>query len=235
MITAPALPASAYPFAPVWAVVERLATYAAALYTKLTAANPPATPRNPRAASKRALSAFFWLVALGTTLAGDRTYLPVARKPRAVPAAKTRARPARPYSVDDRERDERRRIRKAFATLPLGIVAERIARRLGLTEADPLWPHELAKISQTTVEYLGSRKVGGSAPEPPLGAAPPDPHPLEARTPASAPDQKWMRVWGRCPQRGPGAEPPAFPTSPPDNSARRRLLGGTSLYSVWDP
>jgi hypothetical protein len=48
VISAHPLPRSSDPLTSVWAVVERLATYATALYTKLTAANPPATPRNPR-------------------------------------------------------------------------------------------------------------------------------------------------------------------------------------------
>jgi hypothetical protein len=184
MPPAPPLAAPALPFAPIWRVVGRLADYATSLYTTLTTpdANPPS--RNPAAAANRALNAFFWLVALATTLAGDRDYLPIPQRERTTPTAPPRKRAFRPYNEDARARDQRRRIRHAFKTLPLNVLAERIALRLGLTPADDLWPRELADLTQTPAALFANNnaplgdnssarsKARGSAPGPRWGQRP---------------------------------------------------------------
>jgi hypothetical protein len=51
------------------------------------------------------------------------------------------------------------------------------------------------------------RQGQGSALDP-LGAAAPDPDPLEALAIFRDADQQWMRVWGRCPQWGFGGKAP---------------------------
>jgi thiamine-phosphate pyrophosphorylase len=46
----------------------------------------------------------------------------------------------------------------------------------------------------------------------PLGAAPPDPHPVLARDSGRGPSLQWMRAWGRCPQWGLGGKAPYLPS-----------------------
>jgi hypothetical protein len=160
MPQATSFPEPAGPFAQVWTVVGRLAEYATTLYITLTTPSAPplaANLPNPKAAANRALGAFLWLVALATTIAGDRSYMPIPRPDPSddtKPAKKSRPQTFRPRTEDDRERDLRRRIRHAFATQPPGVVAERIARRLGLTSASQIWPHELTTVTQTPAEYF---------------------------------------------------------------------------------
>jgi hypothetical protein len=199
---APPLAPAADPFASIGAVILRLAQCATELYTRLTTptADRPTTPRNPPGA-QRAVSAFLWLVALATTLAGDRTYLPLPPREPANPVpAKKKSRPHsfRPRTEDDRERELNRRIRHVFATVPLGIVAERIARRLGLTQSDALWPHELKAITQTPAVFLGAEEGQGLCPRTPTGGS--APRPASTRVP------KECGAWGAAPS-GSRAEP----------------------------
>jgi hypothetical protein len=148
-------------------VFRRLLRYATELFTELRSAPadrpraclPRTAQRNLPAAKTRVQNALNWLIALHRTLAGDSFYLPPPRdaapqpkpnKPR--PTAATRARPL-PRTEQDRARAQLRRIRHTFATQPTGLIAERIAKRLGLRRDDGLWPHELASITQTPAEF----------------------------------------------------------------------------------
>jgi hypothetical protein len=138
-------PASANLFIAIYEAIMRLADHAVARYSA------------PSCRSSAPVHAFCWLVALATTLAGDRTYLRAPKPPAAEPTpAPKRTRPARyrPYDDDARERAQIGRIRLAFATVPLGQLAERIARRLGLRPEDELWPRDLAQITQTPAEFV---------------------------------------------------------------------------------
>jgi hypothetical protein len=194
--TVPPLAPAADPFAPIGDVILRLAQYATELYTRLPTPAParPTTPRDPPGA-RRAISAFLWLVALATTLAGDRTYLPLPKREPANPAPakkKTRPHSFRPRTEDDRERELNRRIRHVFATVPLGIVAERIARRLGLSQNDPLWPSELSAITATPAVFLGTEQGQEPCPPTPIhkgaplvkrGLGSPDPGGVQGQSP----------------------------------------------------
>jgi hypothetical protein len=162
---APPLTEDYDPLGPLRPVFRRLLRFASELFIELRSAHPerprPYLPRIARrnlpAARTRVSHALNWLIALHRTLAGDRLYLPATpiaqppTQPRATPAPKPRA-PRRAPTERDRECAQLARIRRAFATLPTGLIAERIAARLGLRRGDGLWPHELTGITQTPAQ-----------------------------------------------------------------------------------
>jgi hypothetical protein len=148
-------------------VFRRLLRYATELFMELRSAPadrpraclPRTAQRNLPAAKTRVQNALNWLIALHRTLAGDSFYLTLARDPapnpkpaKPRPAATTRAKPLS-RTQQDRDRAQLRRMRYVFTTQPTGLIAERIAKRLGLRRNDGLWPHELAGITQTPAEF----------------------------------------------------------------------------------
>jgi hypothetical protein len=151
-------PASANLVIAIYEAILRLADHAVARYSA------------PSCRSSAPAHAFCWLVALATTLAGDRAYLRAPKLPAEPNPAPKRTRPARhrPYDDDTRERAQIGRIRHAFATVPLGVLAERIARRLGLRPEDELWPRDITHITQTPAEF-----VAEAPPEPQTTPQPP--------------------------------------------------------------
>jgi hypothetical protein len=149
--------------------IHRLARHAVALYSA------------PTCRTTAPAHAFCWLVALASVLAGDRFYLPTPKRPQPDPAPTKRPQRFsrhRPYTDDDRERAQIGRIRHAFATVPLGALTERIARRLGLAPEHELWPHGLAHITQTTVEFVAPPQTEAQTPP-----QPPAPQPPKRRSP----------------------------------------------------
>jgi hypothetical protein len=179
------------PFAHIWDALLRLAQHAADYVNTIRT-----TPREEhRARFTAPINAFCWLVALTHTLAGDRSWLDATiRAPSANPGAQSRTRPGRfrPSTEQDCERAQRRRIRIAFNTQPLGVIAERIAHRLGLRPTDPLWPHDLAAITKTPAQLVAPPEPAApqSRPANPPAANHPTPNPPTAAPPRakSAPD-----------------------------------------------
>jgi hypothetical protein len=150
----------------------RLVAYALEIFEELRTATPerprqflPAIARRTsiERARTRVISAYTWLVALGRTLAGDQFYLLTraapTRAPQPTPAAPKSAAPHCPRSEADRERAALLHMRKTFATVPTGRIVERLARRLGLTPDDELWPHRLIGIAKTPADFAASTRA----------------------------------------------------------------------------
>jgi hypothetical protein len=143
----------------------------------LAAERCKAFARRPAATS--ALNAFVWLTALMCALAGDQDYFPTPKPPRQGPPPPSHASSARKrtHTAGDNDAAQLRRIRHAFATVPLGVIAARIARRLGLRPGDDLWPDALTKITQTPAQLFAPKPA---APPPAPQAKPPGRKPLRA-------------------------------------------------------
>jgi hypothetical protein len=165
--TAPPLIASADPLAAFRRGLMRLVGYATDLYHDLATATaerpraylPTIARRNLPAGRRRVTHALTWLIALSRTLAGDRFYLPQT-EPRPAPTApksatrKTTATTERRHRTEaERDRATLSRIRRCFATQPIGLIAERLARRLRIDRSDEIFPHAIAGLTETPAEF----------------------------------------------------------------------------------
>jgi hypothetical protein len=87
-------------------------------------------------------------------------------------------------------------MKKVFATQATGIIAARLAGRLGISKDSDYWPADLIAITQTPVQWAKENPPGPDprdepAPQPTPAQAEPTPKPPEPpqpRAPASPPD-----------------------------------------------
>jgi hypothetical protein len=174
----------------------------------------PGTP-NPLDAFVRIAAAIRWLAALAVTLDGSHAFLPsrtraaaaAAQNPEPPPAAAEAETPPEPPTpaepatqpenpaadLTSDSTEELRRIRRAFATRPIGQIVRDICARIGVDPSSALWPAALIAITQTPAEWVAERER------------------------AAAPPQRPRRVWQTPPPTPNPPEPPAFkrPEPPP--------------------
>jgi hypothetical protein len=112
-----------------------------------------------------------WIIALARTLAGSSKYLIPWRIPRFKPLHVTRNSQevrdalrkfgAIPTPTEaSRYQARLRYMKKVFATQPTGIIAARLAGRLGISKDSDYWPADLIAITQTPVQWAKDNPPG---------------------------------------------------------------------------
>jgi hypothetical protein len=152
-----------------------------------------------------------WIIALARTLAGSSKYLIPWRIPRFKPLHVTRNSQevrdalrkfgAIPTPTEaSRYQARLRYMKKVFATQATGVIAARLAGRLGISKDSDYWPADLIAITQTPVQWARENPPGPDPRDTPRDEPVPQPTPAQAEPAPQA-----------CEPPEPGA-----PVSPPD-------------------